>query len=163
VGMGAENNVKEEPVTDEQIAFEFANEINEKFNTGKNKLTSIKVCVDPKYHKANIYAEYVDKSRVRGNGSEEEKESECEEYINWPHYKILENTDESWKDLSYPNLQMQRALLLSQELKTQLIIVPFSDNLKCYIKDGKAHIEKFRLSERQFRQLLPPHGRQERP
>lgn len=124
------------------VAVELSKHITELFDSGNNHLTSIKVCINPKYQKANIYAGYEDTGRLRGNGQEETMATLCEALIDWSHSESTENTKESWKDFSYPKAQMRRALLLSQELNQQFIILCYTDNLKCYIKDGEAHIDR---------------------
>lgn len=124
------------------IAEDLAQYITELFNSGDNHLTSIKVCINLKNKKANIYAGYEDTRRLLESGSEETTASLCEAFILWPHFQSEENTEEKWKDLSYPKRQMERALLLSQKLNQQLMIINCSDDLTCFIKNGKAHIDK---------------------
>jgi hypothetical protein len=129
-------------VNDAIVCMRLADEINNWFNSGNNHLTSIKVCINPRYRKANIYAGYEDTGRLLESGSEETMASLCEASINWSQDELRENTEETWKDLSYPKLQMERAFMLSEKLNQQLIIISYSDNLKCFIENGKAHIEK---------------------
>jgi hypothetical protein len=129
-------------VNDAIVGSRIADEINELFNTGSNRLTSIKVCINPKYHKANIYAGYEDTARLLESGSEETMASLCEALIKWPQDELGENTEETWKDLSYAKRQMERAFMLSGKLNQQFIILNYSDDLKCYIENGKAHIER---------------------
>ncbi|MCX6672136.1 MAG: hypothetical protein NTX92_09480 [Euryarchaeota archaeon] len=128
--------------SDREMIEELAGEINEEFNTGDNQLTSIKVSINPEHRKANIYASYKDKSRVRPNGSEDSTANSCDRLIPWLHSESLENTEESWTDFSYPKRQMERAFLLSEQLKRKFTIVYDKEELNCYIKDGKAYIEK---------------------
>ena len=128
-------------VSDEIVCMRLAEEINKRFNSGNNHLTSVKVCINPKYRKANIYAGYEDTARLLESGSEETMASLCEASINWSQDELRENTEEKWKDLSYPKLQMERAFMLAEKLNQQFIILSYSDDLKCYIEKGKAHIE----------------------
>jgi DNA phosphorothioation-dependent restriction protein DptG len=131
-----------ESVNDAIVSIGIASEITEYFNTGSNRLTSIKVCINTKYRKANIYAGYEDTARLLESGSEETMASLCEALIKWPQDELGENTEETWKDLSYPKRQMERAFMLSVKLNQQFIILSYSDDLKCYIENGNAHIEK---------------------
>jgi hypothetical protein len=127
---------------DSVIAEELAEEIRTRFDSGDNRLLSIKVCINPQYKKANIYIDYEDLGRSRDTGSEDSAGGFCEEIVVWPHFECLENTDEKWANLSFPSTQMERALALSKKLNKELIILSCSDNLKCYIEDGKARIDK---------------------
>jgi hypothetical protein len=133
-----------EQISDAVVSLQVADEINEFFNTGYNHLTSIKVCINPKYQKANIYAGYEDTERLLQSGSEETMASLCEAYITWPHMESEENTEDSWKDFSFAKRQMERAFLLAEKLNQQFIILSYSDDLKCYIKNGKAFIERIK-------------------
>ena len=123
-------------------AAELAKEIEAQFNRGDNYLTSIKVFINTMYRRANIFVGYGDMTRLRESGSEDTMAGLCDALIKWPDADSSENNDASWEDLSYPKTQIKRALLLSEELKTQLIILLFPDDLKCDIKDGKVHIDR---------------------
>lgn len=125
---------------DRVVAEELAKGIDMQFNSGDNYLISIKVFINTMYRRANIFVGYGDMTRLRESGSEDIMAGLCEALIKWPDADSSENNDASWEDLSYPETQVRRAYLLSEELKTQLIILPFSDELKCYIEDGKVHI-----------------------
>ena len=92
------------------------------------------------YQRANIFVGYGDMTRLRESGSEDTMAGLCEALIKWPDADSSENNDASWEDLSYPRIQVKRAFLLSEKLNTRLIILSFSDELKCDIKDGKVHI-----------------------
>lgn len=140
--MTAEKQRPGENKDDKVVAGELAKAINTQFNSGDNHLTSIKVCINPRYQKANIYVGYEDVTRLRESGSEDTAAGLREALIEWPDADSSENNDASWRNLSYPKTQMRKAFLLSEELKTQLIILPFSDDLKCYIKNGKVHIDR---------------------
>lgn len=140
--MMAEKQRSEENKDDEVVAAEWAKEIEAQFNKGDNRLSSIKVCINPKYRRTNIYVEYEDVTKSRPSGSEDTVAGLCEALIKWPDADSSENNDASWGNLSYPKTQIERALLLSEELKTRLIILSYSDDLKCYIKDGKVHIDR---------------------
>lgn len=128
--------------SDREVLEKVANDISELCGNGVNKLIQIKVCINPKYRKANIYAEYRDESRVRGKELDDSTGVTCEELITWPHSEVLENTEETWIDFNYPKRQMERALLLSCKLKQRFVIINCADELKCYIKDGKAFIDR---------------------
>ena len=140
--MTAEEKRLGEKKDDEAVAEELAKEIEAQFNRGDNYLTSIKVFINTMYRRANIIVEYGDMTRLRESGSEDTMAGLCEALIKWPDADSSENKDASWEDLSYPKTQIKRAFLLSEELKTQLIILPFSDDLKCYIEKGIVHIDR---------------------
>lgn len=127
---------------DRVVAEKLAKEIEAQFNRGDNYLTSIKVFINTMYRRANIFVGYGDMTRLRESGSEDTMAGLCDALIKWPDADSSENNDASWEDLSYPKTQIKRALLLSEELKTQLIILLFPDDLKCDIKDGKVHIDR---------------------
>jgi hypothetical protein len=131
-----------EQISDAVVSLQVADEINEHYNSGNNHLTCIKVFINPMYHKANIYAGYEDTSRILESGSEDTMATLCEAYIEWSDMESEENTVESWKDFSYPMRQMERALLLAERFNMQPIVLCCSDNLKCEIKNGKAHIDR---------------------
>jgi hypothetical protein len=116
--------------------------ITEKYKTGNNLLTSINVSINPKYRKANIYAEYIDKSRIRGKEPDDSTAVSCEDLINWPHSESLENCEEAWKGFGFPKKQIERAFLLSEKLKSKFFIIYDKDELNCHIKDGIAFIER---------------------
>lgn len=140
--MTAEDKRPGEGKDDEAVAEELAKEIEAKFNRGDNYLISIKVFINTMYRRANIFVGYGDMTRLRESGSEDTTAGLCEALVEWPDADPSENNEASWEDLSYPETQMRRAFLLSEELKTRLIILPFSDDLKCDIKNGKVHIDR---------------------
>ncbi len=123
-------------------AVEWAKEIEAQFNSGDNRLRFMKVGVNPKYRRANIYVEYEDVTKSRPSGSEDTVAGLWEEFIEWPEADPSENNGASWRNLSYPKTQIKRAFLLAEELKTQLIILSYSDDLKCYIENGEVHIDR---------------------
>ena len=127
---------------DRVVAAELAKEIEAQFNHGDNYLTSIKVFINTMYQRANIFVGYGDMTRLRQSGSEDTMAGLCEELVKWPDTDFSENKDASWEDLSYPKTQVRRAYLLSEELGTQLNILLFSDDLKCYIENGIVHIDR---------------------
>jgi hypothetical protein len=99
--------------SDREVARQLAGKITELFDNGVNQLTLIKVCINPKHQKANIYASYTDKSRDMANGSEDSTANSHDQLITWPYSEFLENIEEAWEDYRFPKLQMERALLLS--------------------------------------------------
>jgi hypothetical protein len=126
-----------------EIAAQLASEIKEKFDTGSYHLTCIKVTINPQHRKANIYAGYEDTARISETGSEDTAPDLCEALITWPHFECSQNIEENWTDLSFPRAQMERAKMLADELNIQLVPpLSYSEKLKCYIKDGKACIDK---------------------
>ena len=127
---------------DSGVIERLAREISEDYDSGFNKLISIKIDINPKHHLANIFACYLDKSRERQAGSEDNGPNYLEHLIEWPHFESLENTEEAWNDLSFPTHQTERARLLSERLKSGFDTVILSDDLKYSIKDGKAFIER---------------------
>ncbi len=127
---------------DSEVIERLAREISEEYDSGVNKLISIKIDINPKQRLANIYAGYIDTSRKSQTGSEDKWSNYLEDLIKWPHFMSLENTEEAWKDLSYPKLKIKRAYLLSKKLGHELEIVNISDDLKCEIKEGKVIIER---------------------
>lgn len=127
---------------DRVVAAELAKEIDAQFNRGDNYLTSIKVFINTMYRRANIFVGYGDMTRLRESGSEDTMTGLRKSLIKWPDADSSENNEASWEDLSYPKVQVKRAFLLAEELKTPLIILPFSDDLKCGIKDGKVYIDR---------------------
>ncbi len=127
---------------EEEIVENLASNISEDLDTGSNHLLFIKVCINPKYLKANIYAGYENTEREIESGFESPHESLYETLIKWPVFEKLENTEATWEDLSFPKIQMERALLLSVKLNQELIIVNCTDDLKCYFNNGKAHVDR---------------------
>jgi hypothetical protein len=125
-----------------EIVEQLAEELKEKFNTGDYHLTCIKVIINPQHRKANIYVGYEDSSRLAETGSEDTTADSCEALITWPHFACSQNTEEKWKDLSFPKTQMERAKMLAEELNQQFLLVNYSNNLRCYFKEGKAFIDK---------------------
>lgn len=123
-------------------AINLAKDLGKNFNSGDRHLTSIKVSINPSYHKTNIYAGYEDVSRLRETGSEDTMGGLCEVFIEWPEGEETENNEEAWKYFTFAKTQMKRAFILSEILKTQLIILSMSDDLKCYIEEGIPYIEK---------------------
>lgn len=140
--MTVEEQKSEGKKDDEVIAAEWAKEIEAQFNRGDNYLTSIKVFINTMYRRANIFVGYGDMTRLRESGSEDTTAGLRESLIEWPDADSSENNDASWEDLSYPKIQVKRAFLLSEELKKQLIILLFSDDLKCHIEKGIVHIDR---------------------
>ena len=127
---------------DREIVEQLASELTEKYNMGKNHLTSIKVTINPQFRRANIYVEYMDTGRFPETGREDTTSDLCEEIITWPHFKCSQNTEENWADLSFPKVQMERALMLANELNIKFEYGSYSEKLKCYFEDGKACIDR---------------------
>jgi hypothetical protein len=126
---------------DYENAVGLAKKLDELFNSGDRHLTSIKVDINPDYRKANIYAGYEDVVRLKESGSEDTLGSLCEAFIEWSGSEEKENTEEAWKYFTFAKNQMKRAYILSELLKTQLIVLPMTDNLKCFVKNGVPYIE----------------------
>jgi hypothetical protein len=122
-------------------AVDLAKKLDELYNSGDRHLTSIKVDINPEYRKANIYAGYEDVTRLKESGSEDTMGSFCEAFIEWPESEI-ENIKEAWKYFTFAKNQMKRAYILSELLKTQLIVLPMTDDFKCYVENGVPHIDK---------------------
>jgi hypothetical protein len=122
-------------------AVDLAKKLDELYNSGDTHLTSIKVDINPEFRKANIFAGYEDTARLKESGSEDTMGSLCEAFIEWPESEG-ENTKESWKYFTFAKTQMKRAYILSELLKTQLIVLPMADDLKCYVKNGVPYIEE---------------------
>jgi hypothetical protein len=125
-----------------EIVEQLASEIKEKFDTGSYHLTSVKVTINPKFRRANIYAGYEDTARISETGSEDTTPDLCEALITWPHFECSQNIEENWTDLSFPKAQMERAKMLAEELNLQFLLINYSEKLKCYFKDGKAQIDR---------------------
>jgi len=123
-------------------AVDLAKKLDELYNSGDRHLTSIKVDINPEYRKANIYAGYEDVERIRESGSEDTMGSLCEVLIEWPGKEEEENTEAAWKYFTFAKNQMKRAFILSELLKTQLIVLPMMDDFKCYVENGVPHIDK---------------------
>ena len=66
----------------------------------------------------------------------------CEVLIEWPGKEEEENTEAAWKYFTFAKNQMKRAFILSELLKTQLIVLPMMDDFKCYVENGVPHIDK---------------------
>jgi hypothetical protein len=122
-------------------AVSLAKNLDELFNSGDSHLTSIKVDINPEYRKANLFAGYEDTARLKESGSEDTMGSLCEAFVEWPESEG-ENTKDAWKYFTFAKNQMKRAYILSELLKTQLIVLSMTDNLKCYIENGVPHIDE---------------------
>lgn len=100
--MTAEKQRSEENKDDEVVAAEWAKEIEAQFNKGDNRLSSIKVCINPKYRRTNIYVEYEDVTKSRPSGSEDTVTGLCEALIKWPDADSSENNDASFRRAKNP-------------------------------------------------------------